>query len=283
MIKSYKYLLISNILILTVSAQTYQLKRKNLPLLELGVGLGYANLPRYEGSKERRNISLPFPTFIYRGDVIRSDEDGGLRGRLKFSDRLEINAAFGLSLPVDSDNIEARRGMDDLDPLFELGPGFIYHAIVMTEDRPFSLSVNLATRYAFTSDLSFTKARGWVLNPIVYSRIKFNEKYSAFLSYSYKWAEKSYQSYYYDVPKNFETSIRPAYHAGGGPLASRVANFFVYQPNDQYAYALGVIYSNYQDAANKNSPLHVKDENYSLILGVTYWFYQSKDLVKVVD
>ena len=260
-------------------AQTFQYKRKELPLYEVGAGVGYANLPYYEGAKERRSVTLPFPTFLYRGDIIRADEDGGLRSRFKFSDSLELNAAFGFSLPVDSEIIEVRKGMDDLDTLFELGPGLIYHGLKITEDRPFSLSVNLAARYAMTTDLNFTKGQGWVLNPIVYSRIKMNKEYSGFLSVSQKWAEKSYQQYYYDVEEKDQTNSREEYQAEGGVLSTRYAGFLAYQPNFKTSIAMGVIYFNYDNAANRESPLHVKDDNFSFILGFTYWFYQSEQTV----
>lgn len=280
---TYFFAILLCMLSLNVYSQSYQLKRETHPLLEVGAGFGYADLPQYEGSRERRSVALPFPTVIYRGDYVRADEDGGLRSRLKFSDRFEVNASFGLSLPVDSDQIEVRESMPDLDPLLEIGPGFIYHILGSTPERPYTLSINFAARYTFTTDLDLTQARGWVLNPIAYSRIKINDKFSAFLSVSQKWAEKDYQRYYYDVPEEYATSDRSPYTASGGILSTRWASFLAYQPTDKMAWATGLIYFNYANAANRDSPLHVMNDNFSIIFGFTYWFYQSEEMVKGIN
>ena len=58
-------------------AQNYRSNKDQLPKLELGVGLGAAFLPHYPGSDETHTLVLPFPAIVYRGEKIRSDEDGG--------------------------------------------------------------------------------------------------------------------------------------------------------------------------------------------------------------
>ena len=46
-----------------------------LPLWEAAVGLVGFSFPDYRGSDETRFYALPFPYFIYRGDVFKMDRD----------------------------------------------------------------------------------------------------------------------------------------------------------------------------------------------------------------
>ena len=45
------------------------------PLWELGVGLAFLQLPDYRGSDENRLYLLPYPYFIYRGDIVQVDQE----------------------------------------------------------------------------------------------------------------------------------------------------------------------------------------------------------------
>ena len=92
------------------------------PLWEIGALVGVGILPTYPASDQTRFEILPLPYFTYRGEVIRSDDKGLLRGRLFKSDRAEIDVSLAAAFDVDSSDNRARVGMPDLDWLGEIGP-----------------------------------------------------------------------------------------------------------------------------------------------------------------
>ena len=89
------------------------------PLWELGAGIGVLDFPDYRGSDERSSYVLPIPYVVYRGEFFKVDRDS-IRGELFESERLELDISLNGSVPVDSDDNDARRGMDDLDPTVEI-------------------------------------------------------------------------------------------------------------------------------------------------------------------
>lgn len=98
---------------------------KPLPLIEAGVGAFHARFPHYPSANTYYSLTLPFPNFVYRGDILRADENGGLRSRFFNSENFEVNLSIGGALPVSSERLEAREGMPDLKTMVEFGPGFI--------------------------------------------------------------------------------------------------------------------------------------------------------------
>lgn len=96
------------------------------PLWEIGAGIAGISLPDYRGSDVTQTYVLPIPYFIYRGEILKADQNG-LRGMLFDSDKLEINVSLNGTVPVDSEDNPARRGMADLKPTIELGPTVNVH------------------------------------------------------------------------------------------------------------------------------------------------------------
>lgn len=269
-------ILLSLFLFTNTYAQTYRLNQKSPPTFEAGIGIANANLPAYSGAKERRKLTLPFPSFVYRGDTLRADEDGGLRGRLFKSDRVEINTSFSFSFPVDSENIEAREGMDDLDALFEVGPGVIIKLIPKKENSRFTLSLNLATRAAFTTDLNLTRAQGVSLNPLLFAWTQLSDKTTMFNGLSVNFASQKLHAHFYDVAPQFATATRSQYTSEAGFFSTNLSTFFIFNTDSRWSFFTGAFYENHKGAANTDSPLHLRDENFSTIVGMTYWFYRSK-------
>ena len=133
------------------------------PLWEVGIGVAGLYLPDYRGSDEGQFYALPYPYIIYRGDFLRVDRDR-ISGRIFETDRLLLDVSFYGSVPVDSDNNDARRGMDDLDPTFEVGPALDVILLKGERDR-YKLSLNLPVRAVFSTDFSDIHHRGWVFSP----------------------------------------------------------------------------------------------------------------------
>src|SRR5690606_16187709 len=95
------------------------------PLWEAGLGVGALTLPDYRGADARANYVFRLPYFIYRGALFRVDREGAqtllYKGR-----RAKFDLSLSAANPAKSDENEARDGMPDLNPTFEVGPRFTY-------------------------------------------------------------------------------------------------------------------------------------------------------------
>src|SRR3990167_666880 len=88
--------------LLTGLTATAHAQEQGLPLWELGVFAGGLSSPAYPASTERSTRALVLPTFIYRGEVFRSDR-GGVGARLLRTEDTELDLGFAASLPASSD------------------------------------------------------------------------------------------------------------------------------------------------------------------------------------
>ena len=193
------------------------------PLWELGVGLAALQIPDYSGSDEYRRYLLPYPYFVYRGDVLRVERER-ISGRIFETDRVLLDISFNGSVPVKSSDNSARQGMPDLDPSFEIGPSL---NITLLEDRQdrYKLKLSLPVRAFFSTDFSSVRHEGWVFHP----RLSFEKAdmipgagVNVGLSAGPMFADQGYHRYYYTVDPAFATPSRPRYEAGGGYSGSTV-------------------------------------------------------------
>lgn len=256
-------------------AQAYRKNLKFLPKLELGFGAGYASTPAYPGSSGSTEVFAPFPAILYRGDVLRSDEDGGIRTRIYNSKRLELNMSVGGSLPASTDDTPERIGMPSLDAVLELGPGLIYHFLGTNKGDNFKLSISIPIRFAFSTDFKDTEERGLVFHPILFSFWEITDRWILFSSLSARWGTKNHNEYFYEVEERFSRADRPEYQAQSGHVLYAPSLGLIYNQAIDYTLFAGVAYESYQDNANKDSPLFRKKENISWGAGFTWWFYAS--------
>ncbi|HET9403894.1 MAG TPA: MipA/OmpV family protein, partial [Burkholderiales bacterium] len=84
-------------------------RAEQLPLWEAGMGAAALSFPDYRGSDERQFWLLPFPYLVYRGEFLQADERR-MRGVFFKTERAELDLSFNGSVPVDSDDNDARRG-----------------------------------------------------------------------------------------------------------------------------------------------------------------------------
>lgn len=185
----------------------------DLPLWEAGAGLAAISLPDYRGSDERRNYLLPLPYFIYRGEFVKADRDG-VRGVLHAGRRFEIDLSAALSPPVNSSRNAARAGMEDLQPVGEIGPN-IETTLWQRESVTFKLRAPLRT--AFTLEGSPRNA-GWVFSPRLDLALEdfAGSRWQAALRLGPIYASRRHHAYFYSVPAAVATPARPAYDAPGG-------------------------------------------------------------------
>lgn len=192
------------------------------PLWELGLGVAAVSFPDYRGSDQRRAYLLPAPYVVFRGDVLRADRKG-VRGVFFDSERVELNLSLSGSVPVDSGDNAARRGMPDLDPTFELGPSLDIK-LWRNPDRSAELDLRLPLRWAFRIG-GGTRDVGQVFSP----RLNLDLRDPAGLA---GWrvgllagpifTDRRNNAYYYDVAPQFATAGRPAFASSGGYAGSQV-------------------------------------------------------------
>ena len=187
------------------------------PLWELGAGLALIQMPDYRGSDKNRLYVLPYPYFIYRGDVLKIDRDR-ISGRLFKTDRLVLDFSFFGQVPVKSSDNDARRGMPDLDPTFEAGPS-LNITLLDNRQEDYKLNLTLPIRAGFSTDFSSLRHEGWVFAPrLVFEKNDLIPKTGVNLGISIGpiLADSAFNSYYYSVKPVYATDSRPAYSASGG-------------------------------------------------------------------
>jgi outer membrane scaffolding protein for murein synthesis (MipA/OmpV family) len=253
------------------------------PLWELGVGLAALQMPDYRGSDEYRRYLLPYPYFVYRGDVLRVERER-ISGRIFETDRILLDISLNGSVPVKSSDNPDRRGMTDLDPTFEIGPSL---NITLLEDRQdrYKLKLALPVRAVFSTDFSSVRHEGWVFHP----RLNFEKNdmipgsgVNVGLSAGPMFADQGYHRYYYTVDPAFATSLRAPYDAGGGYSGStftvglnKTLNPFILNAFVSLDYLKGAVF--------EESPL-VKTQ-YSWMCGftVSWIFLKSSERVQKGD
>lgn len=187
------------------------------PLWELGAGLFFLQMPDYRGSDENRRYLLPYPYFVYRGDILRVEKER-ISGRIFETDRILLDISGNGSAPVSSSDNPDRRGMADLDPTFEIGPSLNVTLLESGQDH-YKLTLTLPVRAAFSTDLSSVRHEGWVFHPrLVFQKadIIAGSGVSLGISAGPMFADRGYHRYFYAVDPPYATPTRRAYEAGGG-------------------------------------------------------------------
>lgn len=247
---------------------------EGLPLWELGIGAAAYHQPNYPGSDVRSTTGFPFPYIIYRGDWFRIDRS--LQGILYETQRLKASFSAGGTTVVDSDESDARRGMPDLDPTFELGPAL---SVLLTDPaRPDNIWARAAIRTAVsvdTGDWDFNQ-QGWVLDtrlryqrPLIGDALKLSTEVGA------SFADRKYIGYFYDVPPEFATPERPAFDSGSGYAGARLGLGFS-GVHRKWRWSLYGAYMNFAGTPFEASPLLDSNHDFSLGLTVGWMFWQSE-------
>jgi len=252
-----------------------------LPLWEVGLGVAVIDFPDYPGADERTTYALPLPYFAYRGERFKVGKDG-IRGLFFESDRIELDISANAAIPVKSTENQARRGMPDLDPTFQLGPtlNFTLHR---DEDR--KLQVRLPVRGVLATDFTHAKGAGVLFEPRLVLDINKLELASGWrfgIAVGPLFADRRANAYYYSVDPQFATPQRPAYQAPAGydgmqlllSTSRRFKNWWV---------GAFLRYQSLDGAVVRDSPL--VRQRYALAggFGVAWIFARSGTLVEADD
>lgn len=249
-----------------------------LPRYEFGVFGGAGTLEDYPGADHSTFRYLLFPAFIYRGDIVRTDRGGASAKFFKTKTTL-IDLSFGASFPASSKNNDAREGMPDLDWLGEIGPRVTY---TFFKDSEKSLKLMLPLRYVFSTNFRHTQQRGFRISPQMsyqFKNSKLIDNQTYFLSVAMNTGSQLLQEYFYGVTPEFKTGQRESYRAKNGYMGSSAFVGTVFTVKGLTVFT-GLQYKNYSNSANTSSPLFKKKENTTFILGFSYFFYKSKEMIK---
>lgn len=240
------------------------------PLWELGVGLSALSLPDYRGSSTTQDYLLPYPHIIYRGDFLEIDRDN-IKGRLFTSDRIDLDISVAAAPPVNSDNNDARDGMDDLNPAAEIGPSLEILLFGSKEDSGFFLK--LPVRKVIATDLSDFTDAGWTFSPYLQYKDKhFFGDWTFSASLGPMYATARYHDYYYGVDPVDAAAGRPAYSATDGYSGSRVTLTLDKRIGRDYWVGAFMRYDDLSGASFEDSPL--VEQDHSLMAGIAFtWFF----------
>ncbi|MBA3588712.1 MipA/OmpV family protein [Methylibium sp.] len=232
------------------------------PLWELGIGAAGLRLPHYRGSDQSHSWLVPLPYVVYRGRIFKADRDGA-RAVLYESDRFDFDLSLGAGVPTRSDDNDARRGMDDLAPTFELGPNLNW---TLARDAGWKLDLRVPVRAAVTLE-SNARVIGWVSTPNLNLDLTRLHGWNLGLHAGPVFGSRDYHGYFYDVPSDEATAGRPAYRASGGFAGAQATAAMSRRLKRSWA-ALFVRYDSLDGARFAPSPLVRRENHFSF--GIAY-------------
>lgn len=240
-------------------------------LWEYGIGFGYIQFEQYPASSQSNYLFLPFPTFQYRGKVIRADDREGTRAYLFKADKVSVELSGSGHTSLDSSANTAREGMPDLPWMISLGPQVVGH-----------LSQGLELRLKFfqttSTDLRYTKFNGAMTeSQIIYKHWnKVNGLPTRLrISFAAKAATQEYLATYFEVEPRYARANRAEYEASSGFLEMEL-NYFQSVTVEKASYYIGASAHDYSLSVNRASPLHKSNYTFSFFIGMTYTLGQSQ-------
>ena len=248
------------------------------PLWEIGVGGGAFYTPDYPASDKNSLHGLALPYLIYRGDFLRIGRDSILKGVFFDTDIVEFDISAAASFNSSSDDNDARRGMPDLDYLFEIGPQLKIKLGAAYGGRA---ELQLPFRAVFSTDITRIDHRGYLFNPKIAYRKQnlFRKNIDMDCSISSGFATKNLHEYFYRVAPQYATETRPAYEADSGYLGSRLTFGLSYDITEHLRAYVGGGIGYYGGAVNQRSPLFRQEITTSVHAALTWSRFQSKTRV----
>lgn len=248
------------------------------PLWEAGIAGAVGTTADYPASNEYQARVIPFPYFIYRGNLFRADENG-TRVHTQVQPNVELDVSGGASFASNSNTSGPRAGMPDLQYLLELGP-----SLKITLDRPAPGTrwlLELPVRAVISTNLRDWGYQGLVFGPDIafQDRHVFGSAWTGYFDIGPEFTTARYQQYFYQVDPQYALPDRPAYDAHGGYFGS----FLEMGLSRHLAHHLRVFgYSRIDDYAgsrSEGSPLFQTKMGYTAFVGLSWSFWQSKETV----
>jgi len=264
---------------LTLAAQTAGApadEAAGRPLWEVGLVAGGGVFSDYPGSDQSHRRGLLAPVVLYRGPILRVDQEG-LRGRLLKSEDFEFD--LSASGAFNARGNEARRGMPDLDYLFGVGPQLVYKGL---RSWPGSPTLHLKANAVASTDFSDLRSRGGTLETELRWRFRAPGGVPGsqlILGVEPTWASRQLQAYFYEVAPAYATAERPAYTARAGYFGTTFKAAYSQRLSESTSWFLAVRTIALQGAANRESPLMRRDSSFAVGAGIVWTPWRSSERV----
>jgi MipA family protein len=193
----------------------------DVPLWEVGIGIGALSFPAYRGSDKIYNFLMPVPYFVYHGDFLKADRHG-IRGSLFDYQGFDLTLSLSVSPPTERGDDDVSEAMPDLEMTAELGPQIDY-TLWCNDAYTRTLRLRLPARAAFTVESS-PNSIGWVFSPNLsydISDLPAMPGWSLGFVAGPIYATEKQHDYFYSVAPEYATANRPAYQARGGYSGSQ--------------------------------------------------------------
>ena len=237
------------------------------------------NFPAYPSSSDQNLTILPLPYPVYRGDVWRVGEnlEDLASGRIADRGRVRLSLGVSASFPEDSDELDARAGMPDLDFLVEAGPELTI-ALQGGPDEDRELKLNLPVRAAVSLDGLDLTGRGFIFNPELEYLVRdiFGPDNELRFRVAPAWANRDYMDFFYGVAPGFATPGRPAFDASSGYLNTEFLIGLNRRISDRLEFRGSVRLWVNKGAANDASPLYRRDYDRGVRLALFWSAWESK-------
>lgn len=233
--------------------------------------------PSYPASEEMQVNVVPLPIPIYRGRFLRlfEDNENPIRGKVFERDRIKLDLDFDLTFPADSDEIDARTGMPDLDLLVQVGPELDFQFIGQ-EFLKGRWHLALQGRGAVSFDGLDPSWRGVTFSAEFRYIAQLTRRDEFKFRITPTFGTQEYMAYYYQVDPEFATPERPAFKAKGGYLGTDFTWNWSRQFTENLSVWFGARLGVHSGARNKNSPLFTEEINPSVYGAFMYKFWESK-------
>jgi len=266
-------------------AETDNGSAKQPPLWEMRLAAFGRYGPSYPASENNQFNFVPLPLPIYRGKFLRLGEDSEspIKGRIFRWDRVKLDFAFDLNFPVDSEDIDIRTGMPDLDFLLEVGPELEVQ-FNKTPRLGGKWYLGLQLRPAFSFDGIKPDFRGVSFSPEFSYRKKFTQgRDSIKFRITPTWGTQKYMDFFYTVDDQYAAPGRNAYKAKAGYLGTDLTFSWINTITDKFEFVMGTRWSFHKAASNKNSPLFTQDYGIGVYAAVTWKFWESERRAHTVE
>jgi outer membrane scaffolding protein for murein synthesis (MipA/OmpV family) len=252
------------------------------PKWELGVGIGAVRMADYRGADEYREYVLPFPYFVYRGEIVRADRNGVSTFFLR-TDHWQSDVSFGGNPPVSSDN-KARAGMERLGALLEFGPALYGYLLPRKSDR--NVFVSAAARGAAALDpdggLPYEGLRGGLAGG-AYWRQRGGTGWLFGTGVGVDLSDRKYNRYFYQVEPEDERAGRAAYDPPGGYGGMNVSAFGAWDINSSVSVMAFARWENLRGTAFGDSPLVREEDNVTVFAALSWSLMQSRKTVPIAE
>ena len=229
--------------------------KEPLPLWEIGAVAIAAYQPAYPGSDQDLARLRILPFGIYRGSLLRADGNGiGLRAlhTPRFEWDISGSGAFGSA----SNRVHARRGMQSIGTLVEIGPALKINVGDLVEPGrdPHLTQLELPVRAVFDVNDGFAH-RGWTFEPRLQHTAWRGSGFALVVSAGALFGDRSLNHLYYGVDAPYATADRPAYDAKAGLIATRLNASLRHKINPTLRLQYFAQIETVRGAANEASPL----------------------------